>query len=160
MHLCSAAVVKAGSLNTNELSRLLKIFASHDRTGDTPTWSQNRHIKSPTSSPPPEGNNRFEAFCCDELVKAGGRPVIPIELLFHASKDAEVDKRNIKPWLGDKNSGSRDGDVPSLFSEQLEDWMSFQHKWQWDNRGRGFERYGQLYCCQGCAEESGCTCGT
>ena len=62
--------------------------------------------------------------------------MIPIKLLFHASKVAEVDKRNLGPWLGDKNSGSRDGDVPSVFSEQLEDWMSFQHKWQWDNRGK------------------------
>jgi len=50
-------------------------------------------------------------------MKVNSRLVIPIKLLFHASKDAEVDKRNIKPWLGDKNSGSRDGDVPSLFSE-------------------------------------------
>lgn len=32
--------------------------------------------------------------------------------------------------------GCQDGHVPPLFSTQLEDWESFQHKWQWDNRGK------------------------
>ena len=69
-------------------------------------------------------------------MKAGGRPVISIELLFSTSKDAAVDKKSLEPWLNDKTSGSQDGDVPSVFSEQLEDWESFRHKWQWDNRGK------------------------
>lgn len=47
-----------------------------------------------------------------------------------------MDKRNLESWLGDKNSGTRDGDVLSVFSEQLEDWILFRHKWQWDNRGK------------------------
>lgn len=25
--------------------------------------------------------------------------------------------------------------MPPLFSAQLEDWLAFRHKWQWDNRG-------------------------
>ncbi|OXV12135.1 hypothetical protein Egran_00105 [Elaphomyces granulatus] len=132
----SAAAVKAGPLNINELSRLLGIFAGHDRTSDAPSRSRSRHVRSPTSSPPPEGNSRFEAFCHDELVEAGGRPVVPIELLLHTSKDAEVDRENFGPWLDDTLSRSRDGDVLPVFSTQLEDWMSFQHKWQWDNRGK------------------------
>ena len=134
--ICSAAVAKAGPLNSDALSRLLGILADHDRTGDTPSWSQNRHARSPTFSPAPEGNSCFEAFCHDELVKAGGRPVASFELLLDALKDAEASKEILRPWLGDTDLGCRDGDVPPAFSTQLEDWESFQHKWQWDNRGK------------------------
>lgn len=28
----------------------------------------------------------------------------------------------------------------------------------WENNGQGFPSGGQRYCCQGCAEQSGCTC--
>lgn len=31
---------------------------------------------------------------------------------------------------------------------------------EWENAGRGFVRYGQAYCCEGCADGSGCTCGS
>ena len=136
VHICSAAAVKAGPLNANELSRLLGIFAGHDRTGDALSRSQSRHVRSPTSSPPPEGNKRFEAFYYDKLIQAGSRPVMPLELLFHTSKNAEAYRKTFGPWLGDTNTDSRDGDVPPVFSTQLEDWTSFQHKWQWDNRGK------------------------
>ena len=136
MDICSAAAAKAGSLNTNQLCRLLDKLADHERTGDALSWSQSRHVRSPTSSPSPEGNNQFEACCYHELVKASGRPVVPIERLFHTSKDVEAEKKNFEQWLGDIDSGSRDGDVPLVFSTQLEDWESFQHKWQWDNRGK------------------------
>jgi hypothetical protein len=27
-----------------------------------------------------------------------------------------------------------------------------------DNNGRGFEKEYQVYCCQGCSENTGCTC--
>lgn len=27
-----------------------------------------------------------------------------------------------------------------------------------DNSGRGFEKEGRVYCCEGCSEETGCTC--
>jgi hypothetical protein len=31
---------------------------------------------------------------------------------------------------------------------------------QWrENDGEGFELGGQTFCCRGCAEETGCTCG-
>lgn len=30
---------------------------------------------------------------------------------------------------------------------------------EWQFNGNGFERYGQTFCCQGCAEGTGCTCG-
>lgn len=134
--ICSAAAEKAGPFNSDALSRLLDILVGHDRTGDTPSWSQSRQVRSPTSSPPPEGNSRFEAFCHDELVKAGGRPVVSFELLLDTFKDAGASKEILRRWLGNIDSGSRDGDVPPAFSTQLEDWESFQHKWQWDNRGK------------------------
>ena len=62
--------------------------------------------------------------------------MISFELLLSISKDAEVAPKSLEPWLNDKTSGSQDGDVPSVFSEQMEDWISFRHKWQWDNRGK------------------------
>ncbi|CAJ2510873.1 Uu.00g064980.m01.CDS01 [Anthostomella pinea] len=63
----------------------------------TPSEARNREIRSPTSSPPPEGNNRpLEAFCHDELIKAGGRPVVPLEFLLHAAKDG-ADTEQFEP---------------------------------------------------------------
>ena len=57
-----------------------------------------------------------------------------------------MDERVLGAWLGNENLGSRDGEVTnlgsrdgevtSIFSEQLKDWRPFQHKWQWDNRGK------------------------
>jgi len=32
-----------------------------------------------------------------------------------------------------------------------------QHEWK-DNNGEGYAKDGQTYCCQGCAEKTGCTC--
>ncbi|CAJ2508712.1 Uu.00g137380.m01.CDS01 [Anthostomella pinea] len=140
----SAAATKAGPLNANELTRLLGLFTDPDSSADTPSEARNREIRSPTSSPPPEGNNhRLEAFCHDELVKAGGRPVVPLEFLLHAAKDAGADTEQFEPWLGDTNSGHRDGDVAPVFSAQLEDWLSFQHKWQWDNRDQTIRGEGE-----------------
>ena len=32
---------------------------------------------------------------------------------------------------------------------------------EWEgNNGRGVERNGKTYCCDGCASGTGCTCGT
>ncbi|KAF2962795.1 hypothetical protein GQX73_g10778 [Xylaria multiplex] len=143
----SAAAAKAGPLNTGELSRLLApLVDGQDDASDTPSLSslspsqlQSRHARSPTTTPPPpEGNNRFETFCYEELVKAGGRPAAPVERIFRTPKDVEASRKAFAPWLDDTglDSWDGDGDVPPLFSAQLEDWMTFRHKWQWDNRGR------------------------
>ncbi|KAL8856975.1 MAG: hypothetical protein Q9178_006470 [Gyalolechia marmorata] len=94
--------------------------------------------RSPTQSPSPEGNNRrYEAFCYDELVKAGGRPVRPIELLLRTTRDPDADGDELEPWLPEyKGPERRDDDLPPVFSTQLKDWQLFQYRWQWDNRGR------------------------
>ncbi|MCJ1425041.1 hypothetical protein MMC29_002929 [Sticta canariensis] len=133
---CSAAAEKAGPFNADVLSGLLGNLVGHDSTGDTPSCWQSRQLRSPTLSPTPEGNSRFEAFCHDELVKAGGRPMASFELLLDTLKDVEASREMLRPWLGDKDLGSRDGDVPPAFSAQLDDWELFQHRWQWDNRGK------------------------
>lgn len=100
-------------------------------------------MRSPTSSPPPpEGNARYEAFCYHELVNAGGRPVVPLEFLSSGSRDAQTDREALAPWLGDTVSNDRDSDVPPVFSTQLEDWISFQQRWQWDNRGKVLDKGG------------------
>ncbi len=137
MLTCSAAAKKAGPFNSGELSRLLGMLAGREETGAIPLSSQNRHFRSPTSSPAPEDNSRFEAFCRDELVQAGGRPVATFEHFLDALKNEESSKEILRLWLDDSSDWScRDGDVPPAFSMQLEDWESFQHKWQWDNRGK------------------------
>ncbi|KAI9671162.1 MAG: hypothetical protein M1817_003669 [Caeruleum heppii] len=132
----SAAAEKAGPLNSNLLSRLLGNLVANDRAGGKASSSQREHVRSPTCSPIPEDDSRFEAYCHDELVKAGGRPVMSFELLLHNSKDAKANREGLEPWLSDTDPGSRDGNVPPVFSTQLEDWESFKHQWQWDNRGK------------------------
>lgn len=119
--ILSSAAAKAGP-DPHELAR--RLWRSRPR--------------SPTESPPPEGNNwQYEAFCYDELVKAGGRPVRPIEVLLRASRDLDADGDKLEPWLPEyKDPDRRDDDLPPVFSTQLKDWQLFQHKWQWDNRGR------------------------
>ena len=134
--VCSAAAEKAGPFDSNALSRHLDILANHIRTGDTPEWSRSREVRSPTSSPIPEDNGRYEAFCHDELIKAGGSPAVTSEFLLGIPRDAEACREILRLWLDDPDSGCQDGHVPPLFSTQLEDWESFQHKWLWDNRGK------------------------
>ncbi|KAH6628926.1 hypothetical protein F5144DRAFT_655647 [Chaetomium tenue] len=87
--------------------------------------------------------------CHDELVEAGGRPALSAErVLDGAPGDAEPIREAVAPWLDDDDlnddnntePGSNrrkvgSGDVPPLFSAQLEDWLTFRNKWQWDNRG-------------------------
>lgn len=137
VHRCSAAGVKASPLNTNDLFSRLAALADNSKPGEVPDSSQRRKIRSPTSSPAPETNNhQFERFCYDELVKAGGRPVVSCEQLFNGWKDADGDRETLTPWLGTTASDGRDDDVPPIFSTQLEDWETFQQKWQWDNRGK------------------------
>ncbi|KAL9013452.1 MAG: hypothetical protein Q9173_001851, partial [Seirophora scorigena] len=119
--ILSSAADKAGP-DPNELARRL--------------WL--KRPRSPTQSPVPESNNRaYETFCYDELVKASGRPVRPIELLLRTPEDPDADGDKLEPWLPEyKNPKRRDGDLPPVFSTQLKDWQLFQHTWQWDNRGK------------------------
>ncbi|KAL8944999.1 MAG: hypothetical protein Q9211_000389 [Gyalolechia sp. 1 TL-2023] len=128
----SVALEKAGPLNTSKLSKLLGEIADHDSTGDAISRWESRFVRSPTESPRPVDEYQYEVFCHDELVKAGGRPAVPIELLSHPARDAEASREKFKPWLGNAYPGS----PPDIFSAQTDDWMTFQHRWQWDNRGK------------------------
>ena len=65
-----------------------------------------------------------------------------LELLSSGSGDVQMDNQAIAPWLGDTDSNNGDGDVPPVFSTQLEDWMSFRQRWQWDNRGKAAGKEG------------------
>ena len=105
-YLCSATVEKAGPFNSNVLSSLLSILAGHDEASDKPSWAQREHVRSPTRSPPPESNGCFQAYCHDELVKAGGRPVMSFELLPQISKDAKANWERLELWLDDTDLGS------------------------------------------------------
>jgi hypothetical protein len=136
VHICSVAAEKVGPFNSDALSRLLRLLANDNDTADTTSWSQNRQVRSPPCSPPPEGNHHFEAFCHDELVKAGGRRVASFELfLYILDNDANASGKKLWTWLGDVEFVSQDGVMSPIFSTQLEDWEAFRQKWQWDNRG-------------------------
>lgn len=92
--------------------------------------------RSTTSSPSPEGAENLESFCYHELVKAGGRPAVPIKFLSRSSRDREADIERIRPWQSNADPGSQESGISTVFSTQLEDWASsFRQKWQWDNRG-------------------------
>lgn len=58
------------------------------------------------------------------------------EYFLDALKNEESSKETLRLWLDDTDWRCRDGDFLPAFSMQLEDWESFQHKWQWDNRGK------------------------
>jgi len=41
-------------------------------------------------------------------------------------------------------------DICSRCALSKEEWSA--------NRGKGFKSKGEIYCCEGCAEDTGCTC--
>jgi hypothetical protein len=99
---CSVAAEKASNV------------ASHNWAGDSLSGSQSRRVISPICGLVSSDEGRFQAFCRDALVKAGGRSM------------SEV----------------RDGEMSPSFSAQLEDWDEFQHLWQWNNRGKDASQEG------------------
>ncbi|KAI0868387.1 hypothetical protein GGS24DRAFT_482530 [Hypoxylon argillaceum] len=142
--LCAAAAT-AGPLNTDELSKRLGLLADgQDAAGDALPSLQRQSsydARTPTEvlTSPPENNTRYEIFCHDELVKAGGRPAAPLELILSTPEDPEDNIEVLFPWIDGINLMGEPlvgGDVPPLFSTQLEDWQAFQQRWQWDNRGK------------------------
>ncbi|UNI16685.1 hypothetical protein JDV02_003099 [Purpureocillium takamizusanense] len=74
-------------------------------------------------------DNETEAY--NDLVGHGGRPLYPISLLEHVSRDFNKYREILRPFW----SYPRDHQTPWLvFQRQLNRWQSFR-KWQIDNRG-------------------------
>lgn len=50
--------------------------------------------------------------------------------------DVEADRTKLEMWPGNIDLCDPNDKVPPVFSAQLDDWMTFRQKWQWDNRGK------------------------
>ena len=112
------------------------------------------HLRSPPetsessrSTVPPDPDEEYlsEASNYHELIQDGGRPVCLIEVLSHILNEPAASHEPILPWLSDPDSASRNGEMRTVFSRQLDRWWDFR-KWQWDNRGtadgdRGFSTF-------------------
>ncbi|OAP55600.1 hypothetical protein AYL99_09751 [Fonsecaea erecta] len=107
---------------------------SRDKPGESST--QGEHDTPPSGSRRFEGTSRYERLCYDELVRAGARPVMPSDILKTVTDINFPHGDLLAPWLDDTWSDIRDGEVPPVFSAQLDDWETFKHKWQWDHRGK------------------------
>ncbi|KAF2185447.1 hypothetical protein K469DRAFT_665039 [Zopfia rhizophila CBS 207.26] len=92
--------------------------------------------ESARSTVPPDPNEEYlyEASSYHELIQDGGRPVCPIEVLSHILDEPAASYEPILPWLSHLDSASRNGEIQTVFSRQLDRWWDFC-KWQWDNRG-------------------------
>jgi hypothetical protein len=71
---------------------------------------------------------------------------VPLELLSPdaaGEKDARADPKALAPWVDDaRDSTDTSCNMPPVFSTQLEDWMLFRQRWQWDNRDKAAGRDG------------------
>lgn len=150
----SSAADKAGPIDVDELFRRLARPNESDKTADAvPGRSQSRdgsHDRSPTLSPDPDDGARYQTLCYHELLNIGGRPAMPLELVLPdaaGGKDVRADPEAWAPWVDDAGDAIDAGcEPPRVFSGQLNDWIRFRRRWQWDNRGtaageEGFPAY-------------------
>ncbi|KAH6620870.1 hypothetical protein B0J18DRAFT_430913 [Chaetomium sp. MPI-SDFR-AT-0129] len=91
---------RAGAVNLDEVnSRLLNIVRS-----DTPVSghdpAQSGSPKPSTRSPTPENDmvERYERECYEDLVRDGGRPMYPIELVNQLAEDPAAYPDLVRPW--------------------------------------------------------------
>lgn len=116
------------------MDRLANVASDPDGSSeDLPLQRPSGWYQSPTCTPPPDASEDIETLCYEELIKNGGRPVVPIEVLLQASTEPKRRCEKVLPWLDDPESENRDGGMPMVFSRQLERWWEFR-KWQSDNR--------------------------
>ncbi|KAH7019763.1 hypothetical protein EDB80DRAFT_547744, partial [Ilyonectria destructans] len=108
----------------------------------TPTLVSRSGSFSPLS---PEAQHqeyiRFEKQRHDKLVKDGGRPWYPIDIIDHISRNPRDYRGLLRYWQGEFPDTNQDSWM--LFGEQLEDWRNFR-RWQAQMRHRNkssFPRY-------------------
>lgn len=89
--------------------------------------------RSPTASPAPDFCDILEREAYDELVKDGGRPAYPINLLSQVFNDPVLYHEMVRPWLEDPDS-RKPGDCRQVLRRQRDRWRKFR-QWQLDNRG-------------------------
>ncbi|KAM3510340.1 hypothetical protein MY11210_005958 [Beauveria gryllotalpidicola] len=110
-----------------------RLAAVRDRKEYSNLGSSDR--SSTGSPPPPESNVRLETISYQELVQKQGRPALPLEYLSGEVTKGQKKKQQ-RLWVDKDYKTFHKDDVAPIFSSQLEDWLEFRHKWQWDNRGK------------------------
>ncbi|KAM3497742.1 hypothetical protein MY10362_008920 [Beauveria mimosiformis] len=110
-----------------------RLAAVRDRK--EPSSPDSSYRSSTGSPPPPESNVRLERISYQELVQRQGRPALPLEYLSGEVTKGQKKKQQ-RLWIDKDYKASHKDDVPPVFSGQLEDWLAFRHRWQWDNRGK------------------------
>ncbi|KAI0398741.1 hypothetical protein F4802DRAFT_592198, partial [Xylaria palmicola] len=121
-----SAAAKAGPLDTDDLFK--RFTEARDPLTQSPLLNQS--------------NVRYETFCYYELLRTGGQPALLLDLLVSGLGDVQPNSQATAPWLGETGPSDGEGDVPPVFSTQLEDWMAFRQRWQWDNRGKAAGKQG------------------
>ncbi|OAA74235.1 ankyrin 2,3/unc44 [Cordyceps fumosorosea ARSEF 2679] len=80
-------------------------------------------------------NIPYEELCFNKLLDTHGLPAMsPDDLAGSAPQEERAGQ--IAMWVEGYAGPLAKGDLPPLYSGQLRHWMEFQHKWQWDNRGK------------------------
>ncbi|KAL2877654.1 hypothetical protein SGCOL_006991 [Colletotrichum sp. CLE4] len=107
-------------------------FLSRQQTGPE------AQSKSPT---PPYDPTELETDTYHELVRTGGRPLYPIELIKDVQRQPDNYAEMLRPWQEFLTQVRAEG----IFQRQLQRWQDFR-KWQNDNRDRqdedgGFPAY-------------------
>ncbi|KAK2743007.1 hypothetical protein CKAH01_18422 [Colletotrichum kahawae] len=86
------------------------------------------HSRSPT---PPYNPTELETETYHELVRTGGRPLYPIELIQDVQRQPDNYAEMLRPWQEFLNQARAE----DIFQRQLQRWQDFR-KWQNDNRDR------------------------
>ncbi|KAK4149736.1 hypothetical protein C8A00DRAFT_37666 [Chaetomidium leptoderma] len=128
-HMGDAA--RSGAVNLDEVNARLLGTASSGAPARAPSppYVPGR---SPTVLPsPPQGRARRHY---DELVREGGRPMYPIELIDRVAKDPTAYRHLLRPWT---TFGPADrSEWWMIFETQLYHWECFR-RWQAHNRSEG-----------------------
>ncbi|KAF7505084.1 hypothetical protein GJ744_001303 [Endocarpon pusillum] len=132
-------------------ARLQEVLSDNPNTGPSSQPQIMERSRSPTVPiDEDDDSRRRETMAYNDLVKHGGRPLYPIELLDKVSRDPERYDDLLRPWkapTGTTNKCWDDRDTWSpweVFQRQWWRWREFRD-WQRDNRGQedegGYSEY-------------------
>ena len=124
-------IVQPSAIDLNQVAaRLDEISDKKDSL--IPTASQPvRYERSPTRSCSPPPLEDVEGEYYDELVKTGGRPSYPKDVMYQVSSNPEKYREVLRPWQIWQNARNLDWLVVRI---QYEKWQDFR-QWQQENRG-------------------------
>ncbi|KAK3687148.1 hypothetical protein B0T22DRAFT_121510 [Podospora appendiculata] len=124
-------LARAGAVNLDEVNARLLAAASSStlERASSPPYVRGRSPTQPLSPPQGRATRNY-----DKLVKDGGRPMFPLELMDNVAKSPTAYRHLLRPW-----STLADADYPEwwlIFETQLYHWECFR-RWQAHNRNEG-----------------------